>query len=179
MIFFIFCFMLGNRTAEFCIYILAGIFLRSNQNVLSKITYTHRAILLFVYITMFLITLGKDFYEISWQMYNIIISPYWYIIICRILGALSISLLLMNLMYELSIKYNYVSYWGTMSMGIYLVHGFALLLLDKYVPIFSGDSMYIVPYMMFMSTFLIFSSVAVIMLARKYTITRQLLLGEN
>lgn len=182
LIFVIFCFAFGNRTAEFCSYVLIGVYLRTHIDLLQYNKFSVYLILFIVYVSTFFVTLGKDFYEPSYQFYQLFLTKDFYIVICRIIGATSISLLLMLLYNRYSRNYTIGCYFGTMSLGIYLIHGFILPILMQNNVIYNksgGESLMYPLFIILMTFVLVAVSVVIIQCIRKSKYFSFLLLGEK
>ncbi len=122
-LFLVFSQFLGNRMSEFSTYIVVG-FIVNNKNIIEKINFKIVIIIFFTYCLCLIPTIGKNFYKPDYQYHNLIFSNQWYILVLRQFCAIALSLLLLRFFKLYSKKYTKISSFGSMTLGIYLIHDF-------------------------------------------------------
>lgn len=177
--FLIVCQFFGNRTGEFSLYIIYGMVLHNFFN--SRKTMSIIPILFVIYIPTLLLTMGKNIYVPEYQYHKLILSSGWYIAVLRQISAISACTIVMVLFSKYAKGYSIVSKWGTMTLGIYLIHDFIIEnLVSKHLLLCIPDYGSLVVYVICISitVFAILCSVCLIEMIRKNKISRILLLGE-
>lgn len=172
---------LGNRMSEFSTYIVLG-FIINNKNIIEKINLKLASVLFFTYCLCLVLTIGKNFYKTDYQYHNLIFSNQWYVLILRQYCAFALNLLLLKAFKLYSKTYTKISSFGTMTLGIYLIHDFIIeMYLNKklhFVLPRINDSIDIL-IVLAVSIFAIIISILLINLIRRSRMLKLLLLGED
>lgn len=138
-------------------------------------------ILLVIYIPTLLLTIGKNIYMPEFQYHKLIVSSWWYIAVLRQLCAISACTIIMVLFSKFAKEYSIVSKWGTMTLGIYLIHDFFIEnLAAKHLRICIPDlgSFMVYTISIGITVIAVVGSVYLIEMIRKNKISRVFLLGE-
>lgn len=176
LLFVVLSLLLGNRTSEFCWYLLFGI-IAYRYKLLEKIRWMHLLLMFLVYAIILQIT----------KVHNIYVDSFWslfknhsFILFLRIFAGMLASISVLSIFYKIIAQHSTISKMGTMTLGIYIIHSIIVICGHQ---VFHFEMIYKSPLltwtMILLSTcVIIIVSVILISLLRKNRISSFLILGE-